>query len=79
MKPLEIVSYIIIAIGFVVVYGAKAIVRKFDLAQKQKCENVGEMTEEEVEQYKFNKATLNIKMLGLIISIPGLILFIVSR
>lgn len=79
MKPLEIVSYIIIAIGFVVVYGAKTIVKKYDLAQKQKCENVGEMTEEEFEQYKLNKATVNVKMLGLVISIPGLILFIVSR
>ena len=58
------------------VYASKAIVRKYDLAKKQTCEHADEMSEEEVEQYKFNKAMINFKMMGLAVTIPGLILFV---
>lgn len=74
----EILSLVIIAIGFAVVYSAKAIVGKFQLAEKQKCDNAHEMSEDEIQSYKNNKAIFQIKILGLIISIPGLLLFIIS-
>lgn len=76
MEPLEILSLVIMAIGFIIVYSAKVIVRKYDLAKKQTCEHEAEMTEQEVEEYKLNKAVFNIKILGMIVSIPGIILFI---
>ncbi|WP_313561428.1 hypothetical protein [Ruminiclostridium cellobioparum] len=78
MNLQEILSLVIIAIGFAVVYSAKLIVKKFQLAEKQKCVNASQMSEEEIQSYKLNKAVFNIKLMGLIISIPGLILFIIS-
>lgn len=79
MKPTEIAALVIIAIGFAMVIAAKSLVRRYDLADKQSCEYSDEMSEEEVESYKFNKASLRIKMMGLIITIPGLILLILGR
>lgn len=78
MNLQEILSLVIIAIGFAVVYSAKLIVKKFQLVEKQKCVNASQMSEEEIQSYKLNKAVFNIKLMGLIISIPGLILFIIS-
>jgi len=76
MTPLEILSLVIMAVGFAMVYGAKAIVKKYDLAKKQTCEHAAEMSEEEVEEYKYNKAVVSFKMMGLVVTIPGLILFV---
>jgi hypothetical protein len=76
MKLLEILALVIMAIGFIIVYAAKPVVRKYDLAKNQKCEHSQQMTEEEIEEYKFNKAVLRVKMLGLIVSIPGIIILI---
>ncbi len=74
----EILSLVIIAIGFITVYSAKILVKKFRLDEKQKCDNASEMSEEEVQAYKYNKAIFNIKVTGLIISLPGLILLFIS-
>ena len=77
MKPLGIIALIIMAIGFATVYAARAIVKKFGLADKQECEHQAEMTEEEVESYKLSKAVFNVKITGIVISVPGLILFLI--
>ncbi|AEY67009.1 hypothetical protein [Clostridium sp. BNL1100] len=79
MKPIEILSLVLMAIGFISVYMAKPIVKKFDLAKKQTCEHEAEMTELEVEEYKFNKAVFNIKMLGFLVATPGIALLIIFR
>lgn len=76
MKPVGILALVIIAIGFAIVLSARAIVRKNDLVNKQKCEHAAEMSEDEVEEYKFNKAMLSVKMIGLAITIPGIILLL---
>lgn len=78
MDITEILSLVIIAIGFIIVYSAKAIVTRFQLAENQKCENADQMTEDEIQTYKMNKAVFNIKIMGLVVSIPGLVLFIIS-
>jgi competence protein ComGC len=77
MTPLEILSLVLMAVGFAMVLSAKTIVKKYDLAKKQTCEHADQMSEEEVEDYKLNKAMLNFKLLGLAVTIPGLILFII--
>ena len=78
MKPLEILALVIMAIGFAMVYASKAIVKKYDLAKKQNCDHADQMSEEEVEEYKYNKAVVNFKMIGLAVTIPGLVLFILT-
>lgn len=76
MKPLEILALVIIAAGFVMVLAAKVIVKKFDLAKKQTCQYSDEMSEEEMEDYKLNRAMLSVKMMGLAVTVPGIILLI---
>jgi len=77
MTPLEILSLVLMAVGFATVLAAKTVVKKYDLAKKQTCEHADQMSEQEVEEYKFNKAMLNIKMMGLAVTVPGLILFVI--
>ncbi|HEY5583576.1 MAG TPA: hypothetical protein VIK78_03690 [Ruminiclostridium sp.] len=77
MSPLEILSLVIMAAGFATVFASKAIVKKYDLDKKQTCEHAEEMSVEEVEEYKYNKAVISLKMKGMVLSIPGLILFII--
>lgn len=78
MKPLEILALVIMAIGFAMVFASKTIVKKYDLAKKQNCDHADQMSEEEVEEYKYNKAVVNFKMIGLVVTIPGLVLFILT-
>lgn len=77
MKPIDYVALIIIAVGFALVISATTIVRKFNLAEKQECKHAEEMTEEEINNYKINKATFNLKIIGLVITIPGIVLLLV--
>lgn len=78
MKSLDILAIVIMAVGFAMVLASKTIVKKFDLVKKQKCEHASEMSEEEVEDYKFNKALLTCKMIGLAVTIPGIIMLLIS-
>ena len=64
--------------GFVAVYLAKYVVDKYHLDEKVFCDIEDELTEEELMNYKLNKAILNIKMTGMVIILPGLFLFIVG-
>ncbi len=75
---MEIIGLILMAPGFAAVYLAKYIVDKYRLNEKVVCDFEGELTEEELATYKHNKAILNIKMMGMIISLPGLFLFILG-
>ena len=77
LSPLQILSLVIMAAGFATVFASKAIVKKYDLAKKQTCEHAEEMSVEEIEEYKYNKAVIRFKMMGLVVSIPGLILFMI--
>ncbi len=79
MGLLEILSLVILVAGFALVYTAKPIVKRFNLAEKQKCDHASEMTEEEITSYKYNRAIFNVKITGLVISIPGLVLFFITK
>ncbi|NLP15388.1 MAG: hypothetical protein GX383_13135 [Clostridium sp.] len=74
---LRILMFLFIAAGFGIVLAAKAIVKRFKINEKTICHFEHEMTEEELERYKFNKAVLNVKMMGMLIALPGLILLLV--
>lgn len=71
---LKILMFLSIAAGFATVLAAKVIVKRFKINEKTKCDFEHEMTDEELEKYLFNKAVLNVKMLGMLIALPGLIL-----
>lgn len=74
---LRILALVFIAAGFSMVFAAGFIVKRYKLDKNAECEFEDEMTEQEIELYKFRKATVNFKMLGMLVALPGLILFII--
>ncbi|NJD04694.1 MAG: hypothetical protein FIA99_19315 [Ruminiclostridium sp.] len=78
MLILKIVGFLFLIAGFGTVFGARYLARKFNLDKNAKCDFEHEMTEEELEKYKFDKATVNVKMIGMLVSIPGLILILME-
>ncbi len=78
MAYTEIMGLVLMLPGFVVVYLAKIIVDKYRFNEKAVCDFKDELTEEELAEYKFNKAILNVKMMGMAISLLGLIFFAIG-
>lgn len=74
---LKILAFVLVAMGALAVYSAKAVVNKFELDKKVKVEFENEMTEEEIANYKTQRAVLNIKIVGMLIALPGLIIVLV--
>jgi len=74
---LKILAFILIVAGAVMVYGAQWAVRKYGLDRNIKCGFEDQMEEEEILQYKFNRAIVNFKMQGMLVALPGLILLLV--
>jgi hypothetical protein len=80
MIILKIIAVLFIVAGFITVFAAKLAVKKYGLDEKSKCDFEHEMGEEELKQYKYNKAVVNLKMIGLLVALPGfVIMFIVFR
>ncbi len=71
---LKIIAFLLIVAGAVISYGAKFIVEKRGLAQKVKVEEAQEMNSEELEKYRHAKAMTQVKLLGLAIMLPGVVL-----
>ncbi len=74
---LKIVAFIPIILGFAMVLLAGFIVDRFNLDRDVKCDFDHGMNQEELKQYKRNRAVLNFKMLGMLVALPGLILIII--
>ena len=64
--------------GFAIVYLAKLIVKKYKLNEKTVCNFENELNEEELIEYKCNKAIVKVKIFGLIVALPGLILILIT-
>ncbi|HEY9060207.1 MAG TPA: hypothetical protein VIO64_06865 [Pseudobacteroides sp.] len=76
MNQIKIIAIIFIAMGAITVFGSKAIVKRFELNKRTTCDFEHEMSEEELEEYLFNKAVVRCKMLGMILALPGFIMFL---
>ncbi len=75
---LQILAMLFMIPGFGIVYLAKFIVDKYKLNEKAVCNFKHELTDEQLIEYKLNKAVVNIKILGFFIALPGVILLLVS-
>jgi hypothetical protein len=74
---LKILAFLFLAAGALLVFGARRIVSRYKLDRNVKCEYASEMTEEELALYRNNRATVNMKMIGMLVALPGLILILV--
>jgi len=75
---LEILGGIVAFVGLIVVYAAPAIVDKRGLAAKHKVDDrmVEHLLPEEVEKYKRDGAILNVKLIGVGIAVPAMLLIV---
>jgi hypothetical protein len=74
----KIIGFAFLAAGFGLVYAAGAVVKKYRLDEKVVCSFENELDAEEVAKYKRDKAMVNLKMLGLLITIPGIALIVLA-
>ena len=78
MSVLRVLAFMFLIAGCVMVFGAGWIVRRYKLDEKVEVDFENEMGELELKQYKSNKAIVNIKMLGMLIALPGVVLLVIS-
>jgi len=78
MLILKIFSAIFLLAGFGTVFAAKSLVTRYGLDTRVGCDFENEMNDEEVKQYKFNRASVNLKMIGMIVSVPGIIMILLA-
>ena len=71
---LKVLALLIVAVGALIVFGAKTIVEKYELDKRIKEDFENEMTEEEIINYKKQRAIVNIKTIGKIVALPGLVM-----
>ena len=64
--------------GFLIVFTARKIVDRYKLGDRVRCDFEHEMNEDELRLYKYNKAVVNLKMLGMLIALPGIILVVLA-
>ncbi|MGE5613828.1 MAG: hypothetical protein ACM3XR_05430 [Bacillota bacterium] len=78
MTALKIIAGILVLSGFAIVVGARKLVKIFNLDKKITISNESEMDEEEAGDYRLVKATFNVKLYGMLIALPGLILTLIA-
>jgi len=78
MLLFKVLSFIFLVPGVLIVFGAGKIVSRFNLSHKVKCDYEQEMNESEIKEYKHNKAVFNMKMIGMLVALPGFILFLIA-
>ena len=67
MLILKILAGLFLIAGLIMVAGAKKIAKRYGLDRKVILENESGMDEEELEEYKMLKATVNIKLYGMMV------------
>lgn len=78
MLGIKILGLLFIFFGACITFGAKHIVMRFGLQEKSNCDFAEEMTAEELAAYKLNKALIYVKMWGMLVLLPGILLIYFS-
>jgi len=75
---LRILAFVFMVPGFITVFAARKIVERFELDKKTKVDATYEMDKEELIKYKYEKAVVNVKLLGMLICLPGVVLTFIA-
>lgn len=78
MLALKIIAGVLLLAGFLTVLGAKKLVERLGLDSKVKISDDYELDEEDARDYRLVKATVNVKIVGMLIVLPGLILSLIA-
>ena len=71
---LQVLSILFFAIAALLVYSAGLIVKRFKLDEKVECGFEHSMDEGELAEYKYRKALVRVKMIGMVLAIPAIIM-----
>lgn len=71
-------GFSLMAAGFIIVYAAKAIVDKYNLHKNVMPEFDDDMDEEELKKYVYDRTVVNVKLTGMLIALPGIIMIVLS-
>lgn len=74
MLVLKILAGLILILGFFIALTARGLVTRYNLDKRVTVDNESEFGEKEAEDYRYVKAVAIVKMCGMIIALPGLIL-----
>jgi hypothetical protein len=77
---IKVIGVILAAAGSAIVYSAGYIVKRLRLHEKYGSESETEMEldSENLRNYRITKASVNVKILGMLIALPGLILILIK-
>ncbi|TYQ16503.1 UNVERIFIED_CONTAM: hypothetical protein Cloal_3047 [Acetivibrio alkalicellulosi] len=75
---LKVLAVLFLIPGFVSAIFSKPIVKKFNLDEKVECNFENQMSDEELLEYKINKAEVNVKMGGMLFALPGIIMILIA-
>lgn len=78
MYYLRILGMLFMISGAGLNYLSKYLVTKLKLDVKANCDFYGELDESEISEYKFNKASLNIKVISMFVLLPGIFMLLYS-
>ena len=78
MLFLKIFAAVLVVAGFVVILLAKKVVTRFGLDKRVKIADDMELSDEDLAEYKQLKATVTVKMLGMLVVLPGLIMTLIA-
>jgi hypothetical protein len=78
MLVLKVLGILLVVAGVAMVFMARQIVEKYNLSHKAKVDFEHEMGEEELKEFKKGKAAVNMKMLGMLVALPGFILILIA-
>ncbi len=76
MTALKVIAFTLILIGVLTTYGAKLIVKRMNLVERINASEAEELTGEEIELYKLTKAIARVKVVGVLIMLPGVFLIL---
>lgn len=75
---LELLGIVLMIPGLITVYLAKMIANKYRLSEKVVCNFEEELNEKELTEFKNNRAILIVKVIGMMMLLPGLIWIIIA-
>ena len=78
MLLVKILAFILVAVEAFMNYGAKWIAIKTGLLNKINITEAQELPPDEMESYRLSKATVRVKLMGLIAFLPGVILIFIA-
>lgn len=70
----KVLAFVLLFIGSIIVFAAKVIVKKLEMEKNVDCKFADQISDEELSMYKLNKAIVKVKLIGMLVTLPGILL-----